>query len=95
MKLYAVVVILFCDLVASPSLVKAHDGHEQMPKAAVLIHTTIPNNAVVAPAEIAAAFEPFAKMNALRYRQDNRFLVESGSLAGTGIKGICHAFAPV
>lgn len=81
MKLYAVVVILYCDLVASPSMVKAHDGHGQMPKAAVLIHTTIPNNAVVAPPEIAAAFEPFAKMNALRYRQDNRFFyVESNGM---------------
>ncbi len=58
-----------------------HNWNEQSIKGAVLIHTTMPNNAVVDPPEIAAAFEPFAKLNALRYRQDNRFFyVESNGM---------------
>ena len=152
MKLYPFVVTIYCVLVASPSITKAHDGHahshgsrstasrtwtiedssahihgsfvsakegkaqvrrddgklvmfsinqlcsadqqwiesrqmdirkwnEQSIRGAVLVHSTMPNNAVVAPPEIAAAFEPFAKLNALRYRQDNRFFyVESNGM---------------
>ena len=81
MKRYAFAITLYCVLVASPSINMAHDGHDHTPKGAILIRTTIQNNGVVTPPEIAAAFEPFAKLNALRYRQDNRFLyVESNGM---------------